>query len=220
MSKQTIIVAVVAALALIGGGIALAAGPGEPSTPDAITLARSADLRPTQGPSPSGDATPGDQPTPGGDVTPDGDDDGGSVATRDGDVDQAAAERAALDAVGGGEVIAVEREADDDDEWEVHVDHDGRVHEVDVARDGQVVGLDVDDDDDRRASTATPRIGEEQAGRIARDAVGGGTVRGAHLDADDSGDEWEVVVIDGADRWIEVVVDAADGRVLELDVED
>ena len=208
MGPKAIIV-VAAVLAIVGGGVAVAiAGNDEPAIPDVITLEPAADQQ-------RGGATPTDAGASADDP---------AAATGGAPVpaaDREAAERQALDAVGGGQVIDVRRDVDDGDdrdEWDVKVRHDGRIYDVDVDLAGRIVDFEVDDD--RPTSHASPTVGRSQAERAAVDAAGGGTVRASDLDDDDGRPEWEVVVIDEAGRWIEIVVDGTDGRVIEQDVED
>ena len=208
MSTRAIVIAVVAVLAVIGGGVAMATAR-QTTASETLTL------------------TPSPEPTATDAITPQR-----TAEQRNGqEIDRAEAERRALDEVGGGEVVKTERESDDDDrEWEVHVRQNGAVHEVKIAADGRVLSTEIDDDDDwdgrddddrnDRPAAGANAISQDRAERIALDAVGGGTVRSAHLDDDDSGDEWELVVIDTADRLIEVEIDAATGQVEETDLED
>jgi uncharacterized membrane protein YkoI len=202
------IIVVAAVLAIVGGGVAVAmAGNDEPAIPDVITLEPAADQQ-RVGATPTDAGASADDPAAAGE---------GSTPA----ADRETAERQALDAVGGGQVIDIRRDVDDrdyGDAWDVKVRYDGRIYDVDVDMTGRVV--DFEADDDRPTSHASLTVDRSQAERAAVDAAGGGTVRASDLDDDDGRPEWEVVVIDEAGRWIEIVVDATDGRVIEQDVED
>jgi uncharacterized membrane protein YkoI len=68
------------------------------------------------------------------------------------------AKQAALDSVGGGRVVGIEREDEGDTAWEVEVRlDDGRQAEVDLNQDLKRVGQETDDDDARGAEDKDER---------------------------------------------------------------
>lgn len=172
--KRNIVIAVVTAAALVGGGTATAlavAGDEDDST----SVTRTDDDRDDRGEDRSDDR--------------DGDDDGAVRAAAPGDVTAAEAITAALKHTPG---TAVSAELDDGS-WEVDVLAEGDTwHTVRIAPDsGKVLGAQKDDEDDAAEVRAALKGASVTAEDAAKAAAAKGTVVSVDLD-DDGGDKgWE-----------------------------
>ncbi len=162
-------------------------------------------------------------------------------------VEEAAAGAAAVEAVGGGEVVRAELEDEDGFVvWEVLVRAgNGTVQEVTVdAGDASVLGTEREDDDDadelrapgtlavdestlpgddaaeRDALAALATVEEAAAGAAAVETVGGGEVVRAELEEESGFVVWDVVVRAGDGTLREVTVDAGDASILATELDD
>lgn len=214
-------------LAALGGGVALATG----TVPGGDDLSRPGSITVDERTLPENDAAEREALA--------------SLAT----VERAAAGAAAVEAVGGGEVVRAELEDEDGSVvWEVLVRaDDGSVREVIVdAGDASVLGSEREDDGgedrgglraagtlavdestlpendaaERDALAAVATIDEAAAGTAAAESVGGGEVVRAELEEDAGFVVWDVLVRSDDGTWHEVAVDAGDASILATELDD
>lgn len=206
--KRNIVIAVVTAAALVGGGTATAlavSGDDDRGASVARAEARAGD---DDGRDDDRDDRNDDRDDRGEDRSDDRGDDRDERAVS-GDVTAAEALAAALKHTPG---TAVAAELDDG-AWEVDVlgDDDGR-HSVRVdPGSGKVLGASADDEDDAREVRAALKGSSVTAGEAARAAAGKGVVTSVELDDDDRGWEAETRASGGGERdWR---VDLGSGKV-------
>ncbi|WP_268220782.1 PepSY domain-containing protein [Streptomyces sp. EMB24] len=183
--KRNIVIAVVTAAALVGGGTATAlAVAGDDD--DTTSVTRTDDDRDGRGEDRSDDRDDRGEDRSG---DRDGDDDDGAVRAAAGGVTAAEAITAALKHTPG---TAVSAELDDGS-WEVDVLAGGDTwHTVRIAPDsGKVLGAQKDDEDDAAEVRAALKGASVTAGDAAKAAAAKGTV--VSVDLDDDGDDrgWE-----------------------------
>lgn len=130
------------------------------------------------------------------------------------------AKEIALNRVGGGMVIELEYDADDQ-EYEITIQFNGYEYEIEMdALTGDITEIDSDElDDDDRFYGDPGLIGLNQAREIALNRVGGGIIEKIELDEEDDRFIYEVELdFDGVEYELEI--DAYTGEILSFEKDD
>ena len=144
---------------------------------------------------------------------------GGNIISRD------EAIRIALSITGGGTVISVELDEDDNEaKYEIDIRRDGKKYDVEIdGYTGIVLDFEVDDDSDSPDAGGVIMggniISRDEAIRIALSITGGGTVISVELDEDDNEAKYEIDIRRDGKKY-DVEIDGYTGKVLDFEVED